>query len=506
MEMNQTAPGQMPAQAWMQRGRELKEAGRTVEADAAFAQALAGNPSLWAAHVERGVIRLQEGDGYAAIKEIEAGLRIESGSAHAHLLLGNAWNMTGNNDRAMSCYDEAIRLDPKYADAYYNRGVIHFERNELPEAIENYRKAVECNPGFALAHSNLGIALESNGDPEAAVKSYDDAIAADPEFVSGYWNKSLLLLRNGQYEEGWKLYEWRWRAGKAIPNPQLGGRDTWFGEPELKGKTLLIHSEQGLGDAIQFARYVKPAKDAGAKVVMQAFNPLVKLFGRIPGVDAVVGIGQPLPEFDFHCPMMTLPLAFGTTLESIPQDIPYLRPDKQLVSQWKKKLRRSKRPRVGVVWKGNPKHENNKNRSIAFEQFKSVLIEGIDWVCLQKNISAAERKAVESMKHVQLVGPELGDFDDTCAVMSTCDLVITVDTAVAHLSGAMGKPTWVLLPNRCDWRWLRERSDSPWYPSACLFRQSEMGDWPGVIDRVRKGVAALSATGAIPDEPEVEHA
>lgn len=485
------------SRAYWQRGRALLQQGNTVQAAAAFDRAIARDSNYWPAYLDRGIVRLQERDGYAAIQDFEAVLRIVPAHAQAHLLLGNAWSLTGKVDQAMACYRRAAQANPDYADPHYNMGTLHYYRNQLAEAIECHKQALARNPGFALAHSNLGIAQEASGETKAALASYEAAIAAKPDGASGYWNKALLLLRNGEFDEGWKFYEWRWRAGKARVNSRFAARAPWLGGSSIAGKRLILHAEQGLGDTIQFARYAPVAASAGATVIMEVFAPLVRLLGRLPGVSEVVSTAEPLPAFDLHSPLMSLPLAFSTRFETIPCDIPYIVPDEERISAWRSRLGQKRTHlRIGIAWKGNPRHENDATRSMPFDVLKEALSEDVDWVCLQKDPSATERASLQAMSNMTVAGPQLIDFEDTCAVIALCDLVISVDTSVAHLAGAMGKPTWILLAQRSDWRWMRERDDSPWYPTVRLLRQTrQQGDWSDVIVRLR---ASLKAFGSNP--------
>lgn len=483
----QTVPA--TAAAFHQRGRLLQQRGDPRQALAAYTQAIALDPSFWPAYFERGNLKLDAGDATAALKDLEKAAQLAPRQANIWLILGNAWSATGQQDRALECFRQAITLDPAYAQAHYNSGVIQYHQGELESAVESYTAAITHKPDFTLAHANLGIALEAQGDTESALERYDAAIATDPNDPSAYWNKALLLLRNGQYPEGWTLYEWRWAAGKAGALRQYPGRPLWLGGSSIKGKTILLHAEQGLGDTIQLMRYVPMLKAAGAQVVLEVFTPLKTLFESMPGLKQVVGVGEPLPAFDLHCPLMSLPLAFGTTLESIPNDMPYVRPDPDRVIACNDRLGESDRLRVGLVWQGNPKHPGDSARSIPLAAVKGMLLDGVEFLCLQKDASPAEIEALNAFSSVKMLGSELADFSDTAAVIECCDVIISVDTAVAHLAGAMGKPTWVLLPGRADWRWLKDRTDSPWYPTARLFRQARHGIWQDVMDSVREALA-----------------
>lgn len=466
----------------------MQQRGDRAHALQAYGQAIALDQTFWPAWFERGNLRLDACDVAGALQDLEKAAELAPNQAKVWLILGNVCNAAGQSDRALSCFQRATTIDSSYAEAYYNAGVIQYHRDELAAAVESYSAALKHKPSFILALSNLGVVLEAQGDTAAALEHYDAAIAADPNDASVRWNKALLLLRNGKYAEGWKFYEWRWANGTAGPVRHYPGRPLWLGGTPIAGRTILLYAEQGLGDTIQFARYVQQIEDAGAQVVLEVFTPLKTLFAAQPGEYQVIGMGEPLPAFDLQCPLMSLPLVFGTTLESVPQNIPYIVPDADLVTAWRKRLGPSDRLRVGLVWTGNPKNPGNAVRSIPVEMLTSALLEELDFVCLQQEPTPAEVAALQPFKQVRLFGAELGDFHHTAALVACCDLVISVDTAMAHLAGAMGIPTWVLLAGRSDWRWLKDRADSPWYPTSRLFRQAQHGEWQDVIAMVRSAL------------------
>lgn len=476
------------AEAFQQQGQRLRQRGERARALAAYGQAIALDRSCWPAWFERGDLKLEAGDAVDAVHDLDQAVALAPDQAKVWLILGNACNAAGNSDRALTCFQRATIIDPAYAEAHYNAGVIQYHRGELEAAVASYSAALKHKPDFILAQSNLGVALEAQGETDAALAHYDAAIASAPNDASVRWNKALFLLRSGRYVEAWGLHEWRWADGKAGPLRHYPGRPLWLGGSSIKDKTLLLYAEQGLGDAIQFARYVPMVVAAGARVVLEMFASLKGLFDGISGVQMIYA-GDTLPAFDLHCPLMSLPLAFGTTLDTIPQDIPYIVPDPDRVAVWQAQLGTSDRLRVGVVWKGNPKNPGNAARSIPVEVLKGILLEGVDFLCLQNDPAPAEIAVLQPFEHVRVSGRELGDFNNTAALVACCDLVISVDTAMAHLAGAMGKPTWVLLAGRSDWRWLKDRTDSPWYPSARLFRQAQQGEWQGVVNAVRTAVA-----------------
>jgi tetratricopeptide (TPR) repeat protein len=362
---------------------------------------------------------------------------------------------------------------------------------------------LQIKPDSTNAMVNRGNALRYLGRFDEAIASFDRALAIEPELAEAHWNKGLLLLSRGDFENGLAEYEWRWRREDEF-KPRDFAQPQWQGG-DLAGKTILLHAEQGFGDSIQFLRYVPLVVAKGARVVLELPDALMPLVGRIDGVITMVGRGQRLPDFDLHCPLLSLPLAFGTTLSSIPPFTPYLQPPAERMTKWRVLIPRTGRPRVGLVWSGKPSHKNDRNRSIAFVRLSPLLARpGIDFVSLQREYRESDRASLATFPNLLRLDAALSDFADTAAVIESLDLVITVDTAVAHLAGAMGKPVWILLSAVLDWRWLLEREDSPWYPTARLFRQTEIGRWDSVINRVALELGSyFSGRLPVPDSPKL---
>jgi hypothetical protein len=390
-------------------------------------------------------------------------------------------------EESVASYQNAIALNTEFAGAFSNRGNVLKKLGRLYEALESFDKALTIKPDYAEAYSNRGLALQEFKRLEEAVASYDKAIVIKPDFSEAHWNKSVTLLLIGDFEQGLKLYEWRWKnEALALPKRNFP-QPLWLGVENIAGKTILLHAEQGLGDTIQFCRYAKMVKDLGARVVLEVPPALSGLLNGLHGVDTLVQTGQALPDFDYHCPLMSLPLAFKTELLTIPSPSPYLCADGSKLEQWSAKLGERKKPRVGLVWSGSTIHKNDHNRSLKLEELLAYLPKDYEYVSLQKEVRQVDAELLAgsdlgvSIRHY---GQELKDFSDTAALCALMDIVISVDTSVAHLAGAIGMPTWVLLPYVPDWRWLLDRDDSPWYPSVKLFRQSEDGRWDSVLQRV----------------------
>lgn len=387
---------------------------------------------------------------------------------------------------ALNQYDQLLINHPKHADAWINRGITFRELEQQENAIESYAKALAINPNYAQAYSHQGNALRALGHFNEAFENYKKAIELWPEYADAHYNLSIGQLMTGNLEQGWQEYEWRWQVKELdMDNPQYP-KPLWLGEQSLQDKTILIYAEQGLGDIIQFSRYIKFVKEAGAKkVLLGVSTPLKGILSQLEGVDVLLTPNDPPPVFDVHCPIMSLPLAFKTRLDSIPASIPYLRSDASLVSKWATRLGPKTRPRVGLVWSGNPKNKNNHKRSMLLEDLDLLQSPDIEFFALQKQLLDIDAPHLKKRTDITPLGPELDDFKDTAAVIDLLDLVITVDTSVAHLAGAMGKPVWIMLAFPNDWRWLLDRDDSPWYPTARLFRQQQGQDWISLVKDVK---------------------
>ena len=346
--------------------------------------------------------------------------------------------------------------------------------------------AIGLKPDYAEAHNNLGATLQKQCEFDEAMAGYDRAIELKPDYAEAHFNRSLLLLLTGNFKEGWPEYEWRLRKKDNyclnIQQPR------WDGSP-LNGRNILVHAEQGYGDAIQFARYLPLVKAKGGNVILECRKVLTRLLKGVAGVDK---ISEPLSDksqniqFDLHVPLLSLPGIFNTTLDTIPSDVPYIKPDPELVSQWNVKLGRNGDFKIGIVWAGSKTYKNNLSRSCLLSDFVSLAkIPGVTFCSLQKESASKEAHNPPGGMKITNLDKGLNDFADTAAVIANLDLVISVDTAVVHLAGAIGKPVWTLLPFAPDWRWLLNRDDSPWYPSMRLFRQTKPNDWDGVFEQVK---------------------
>jgi tetratricopeptide (TPR) repeat protein len=340
-------------------------------------------------------------------------------------------------------------------------------------------------PDLAKALSNRGNTLHELKRFEEALASYDRALMLQPDYAEAHFNEAFCRLLIGDLDRGWKKHEWRWETAHQRNGKRNFAQPQWTGQQDIAGKTILLHAEQGFGDTIQFCRYVPHVVERAGRVILEVPKPLRELMSTLPGVAQIVSKGDPLPDFDIHCPLLSLPLAIGTRLETIPSATPYLRASKSAVMDWNARLGPRSRPRIGLAWSGHPMHKNDHNRSIGLSTLLPRLGLNATYVSLQKDVRVADTELLKERADILQFGDALGDFSDTAALISNLDLVISVDTSVAHLGGALAKPVWVLLPFVPDWRWLLDREDSPWYPTARLFRQDETRQWDNVIARVQ---------------------
>ncbi len=426
----------------------------------------------------------------AAIQQLDALVQLQPGLAEAHCNRGIALQAVGRVDEALESYNTAISLKPALAQAYSNRGSVLKLRNQLDAAIADFSESIRLWPDSALPHSNLGEALRDDRQLDAAISHYDKAIELEPLDPVAYWNKGLALLLAGQLTEGFALYERRWDAS-IRDSTRSFARPLWLGDTPLQGKNILLHAEQGLGDTIQFCRYVPLVAALGARVILEVQRPLVDLLQSLEGVAQIVAQGEPLPDFDYHCPLLSLPLAFKTEESSIPQSSG-VKGGAAKLAEWSLKLGEKTKPRVGLVWSGNAAHKNDHNRSIAFSTLIAGLPDSCAYFSLQNEVRSADQEVLTRTPWIRHFGDELADFTDTAAVCELLDAVVCVDTSVAHLSAVLGRPTWILLPYSVDWRWMLDRADSPWYPSAKLYRQEQIGQWDAVLRRVQADLRSLS--------------
>jgi tetratricopeptide (TPR) repeat protein len=469
----------------IQQGLAVINQDRFDEAKLIYEQVLKIDPKHFDALQLLGAICIQLKEYLQAVQFLSKALQINPHHAAAYSNYANALKELSRFDEALISANKAISLNPQFAEAQVNRGNALKELGHLEEALASYDQAIEISPQYADAYNNRGNALKELGRLDEALASYDQAIEIRPDYSEVLWNKSLLYLLSGDLSNGWKLFESGWDAReRGIKSEHR--KALWLGEQPLEGKTILLHAEQGLGDTLQFCRYVPLVAQLGATVILEVQAPLVSLLKSLEGVSTILAHGQALPEFDYHCPLMSLPLAFKTELDTIPAQIPYLSCSEEKKLYWKEKLGPKTRPRVGLVWSSVSTFKGDNKRSLTLAQFLPMLpAEGLEYICLQKEIKEHDKDLLVSKPQIQFFGDQFQDFSDTAALIENIDLVISTCTSTPLVAGALGKPVWMLLSFMPDWRWLLGRKDSPWYPSATLYRQDKAGDWDGVLKRVR---------------------
>jgi Tfp pilus assembly protein PilF len=473
-------------------GLALDSAKQHQEALASFDRALALKPDHVQALNNRGLTLAALGRGAEALASWDAALAADPDHVEALHNRGNALYRLKRLEAALADYERFLVLRPNDLDVLNNRGGALAELGRLDEAFESYDRAFAIDPGLPEISINKGHICADRHRFEEALSCYAAAAALPTLRPEAEFCASLVRLRLGQFAQGWRDYEWRWRQASWVPQRRDFVTPLWLGKEPLAGRTILLHAEQGFGDTLQFVRYAKLVAGLGATVVLEVQPALKPLLSGIAGIAQIVARGEPLPRFDLHCPLMSLPLAFGTALDTIPADIPYVRAPAERVAQWQARLGAPRTLRVGIVWAGSAVHKNNHNRSIAFDRFRALLsASDVEFVSLQNELGAAEVAALARHANVIPLGGELRDFADTAAVVSLLDLVVSADTAMVHLAGALGRPVWALLPFSPDFRWLLGREDSPWYPTARLFRQPRFGDWESVLARAKDALEAL---------------
>jgi tetratricopeptide (TPR) repeat protein len=477
-----------------------------------------------------GLLNLRRQRLSEALYFLSAAVQSDPTSADALSNLGLALHSVGKHEEAISCYRNGLELAPTHQDILYNLGNAFLELHRFAEAVSAYNEALAEKPDHVGALVNRGNALVRLNEPHQALASYDAALAAmpghpqiltnrghalrrldrpaealvnltraamiAPDLPEAHFEKALAHLTLGDFDAGFRDYEWRWKTGAFAPHRRAFPVPLWLGEQPLAGKTILLHAEQGFGDTIQFVRYAPMLARQGARVICEVQAKLQPLLSQLEGIE-VIASGQPLPTFDLHCPLMSLPLALRTSLETIPAAVPYLSAPLERQQIWRDRLPQGGM-RVGLVWSGSPAHQNDANRSIPLARLTPILAGSpARFVSLQRELRDGDAELMRDLPNFLHAGDDLADFADTAAVISLLDVVISVDTAVAHLAGALGKPVLILLPHAADFRWMRGRDDSPWYPSAKLLRQGAFGNWDSVIARLNDALSDFAEDSSV---------
>jgi tetratricopeptide (TPR) repeat protein len=502
-------------------GNALREQGKLDEARACLEEALRLQPNFAEAHSHLGNVLRDQGQLPQAVAQYQEALRLRPEFAEALSNLGVAYRDQGKQQEAEANFVRALQLQPNFAPARFNLGALLLEKGETDEAIQQLQEALRLAPNFPDAHSELGNAYLGQGRLDQSLSSLDKALKLQPRHPEALNNRAIVLGKQGKWTEaiaafrealkewpnhawmhynlgthllltgdlaaGWPEYEWRWKT-REVP-PRSFYQPLWDGAA-LEGKTILLHAEQGLGDTLHFVRYAPLVKERGGTVVVECQKSLLRLLARTPGVDRLAGAGEPLAPFDVHAPLLSLPAVFQTSQETIPGGVPYVFADPALEERWRAELGKLPGFKIGISWQGNPRHKRDRERSFALRELARVArLPGVTLISLQKGVGAEQLASLGSEMQVVDLGPNLdeeaGPFMDTAAIMKSLDLVLTSDTATAHLAGTLGVPVWVALAFSPDWRWMLEREDSPWYPSMRLFRQPRPGDWAAVFERIQ---------------------
>jgi len=409
-----------------------------------------------------------------------------------HYNRGNTLMSLQRHDDALAAFDRAIALDADFRQAWQNRGITLTRLGMLREALDNYERLIRLtaprDAHLPEAQANRAWALDRLNRRDEALDACDAAIAADPDYGLAHFNAAPICLAMGDYERGWREFEWRWKDPDFARHKRDWRQKLWLGAENLAGKRIILFAEQGFGDTIQFCRYVPMVKALGAHVILEAPPPLIALLRTLAGWDEICAFGGRLPAADFQTPLMSLPLCFDTRLETIPAETSYLAADPARVAAWAHILGPKTGPRIGLAWSGNPALKSDAVRSAPLADLTPLILPGVSYFAVQKDIKETDRAAAAAFG-VADHGARITDFADTAALISLMDVVISVDSAPAHLAGALGKPVWLLLYHAAEWRWLMDRADSPWYPTATLFRQAVAMDWREVARRVGEVLA-----------------
>ena len=474
-------------------GTLLKVQGRLCEAERCFRDAAGLAPEdahLW---LNLGLTLGEQDRIKDSLDALRRAVGLASGMAEAHYALANAYRDAGQMETAEASYRRALDIDAEFTDACTNLGAVLLLSGRAADAVPHFKRAAELNPGNVDVHQNLVKAYLNAEQADDAVATYQDLASNHPDDGEIHAQYGICLLLTGRLKQGFQEYEWRWKtdafASERFPQP------LWDGSP-LDGKTILLRAEQGMGDLIQFVRYVPLVVARGGRVVLECYPPLVRLFSGLDGPDQVIVRGEDVPPFDVQVPLVSLPNIFGSDTDSLPSDVPYLDVPDSLRREWGDPSGGDEGMRVGLIWAGSPDHPNDSNRSLLADLCGPLLsVPDVSFYSLQTGDRASQLGRWDRDGRIRDLGASIEDFADAAAAMEGLDLVITVDTAPAHLAGALARPVWVLLPHVPDWRWMLEREDSPWYPTMRLFRQRNAGNWAEVMERVKAALSSQSAAG-----------
>jgi tetratricopeptide (TPR) repeat protein len=469
------------------------QSGKSAEGIELIQRAISLNGNVAALHSNLGNVFKEQNRLAEAVACHRRAVELKPDFAEAHNNLGNALKEQGNVTDAIASYRTSVHLKPNYAEAFRNLGNALKDQGDFAEAVACNERAVELNPNFAEAHVNLGNALKEQGKFDEAIAAYRKALELKPDYALGHWNLSVVALLLGDWQLGWQEYEWRFQV-KDFPN-RIFSKPAWDGQP-VHGKTILLYSEQGLGDTIQFVRYAPLVKQLGGNVILQCHKALFQLLQGLPGVDHLITDTDEPPTYDTHAAILSLPGIFKTTNETIPAPVPYLSASSPLIEKWKTRLAAYDGFKIGINWQGSVTFRGDRFRSIPLRNFTPLSqVPNVHLISLQKGVGTKQLTEVRNLFPVIDLADELdqdsGPFMDTAAVMKNLDLVVTSDTSIAHLAGALGVPTWVALPAVPDWRWQLSRPDNPWYPTLRLFRKSTE-TWKPVFQEMEQALRQMA--------------
>ncbi len=471
--------------AWNNLGEALRALGRNKEATQCYQNALTLKPDF--AEATSNLARAYDAQNMRpeAIDAWQRFLRLNPRHVEAYHHLASDLHSIGQEPQAIACWQKLLSIDPTFYKAYNDMGVIIGGRYLFEEAEKLFFESIRLEPSYAIAYYNLGVIYERQARYQDAMDRYRQSLSYDPAAPDPNLNLALMLLVTGDLPGGFKQYEWRWKLPRVIPLTKPFTQPEWRGQ-DVAGKTVLIHAEQGMGDTIQLARYCKMVKARGAYVKFMVQPPLIPLLQQVEGVDEIlVDEPNPVVAFDVHIPSLSLPGVLGSTVETIPADVPYLKADPAKSAEWQKRLADDKNFRVGITWAGRPEHHNDHNRSTTLAMFAPLAkVPGVTFYSLQKGPAATQSLQPPEGMHLVNCDPALTDFSDSAGLLANLDLVISVDTSIVHLAGAMAREVWTLVPFVPDWRWLTDRPDSPWYPTMRLFRQKKLKEWAPVFEAV----------------------
>jgi len=496
-----------------------------------FIRAIALTPDHFEPYLNLGICFAQTGDYPQAISKFQIALTISPKNALVCFHLGYAFDQIKQHQQSVYYYQLAIKHQPHYPEAYLNLGDVLKDMHDHPNALHAYDQAIQQHPQHAPAWSKRGILLYETHQHQEAIDHCNKAIALDPNNVDAYcnrgvinqhllqfdqafkdfnhgisinsnhpeclWNNGLAHLQLGQYDLGWPGYEARWHVKSLSLRQELRIFDSpqWDGNQSLTGKTIFIYAEQGLGDTIQFSRFIPLLQQLSCQIILEVQAPLVTLIKNSFKAITVIAKGTVRPTFDYHCALMSLPLMLKITLHNIPSTTPYIQSDSANRVHWQQHLAITNTPKIGLVWQGNPTHRNDHHRSLSLTALVAHLPQGFEYISLQKELRPNDAQTLAKHPYIRHFGEQINDFADTAALCALMDIVISVDTSVAHLAGALGKPLWVLLPHAPDWRWLLDRTDSPWYPTARLFRATQDGHWQDALTAVQLALQLAIQSG-----------